>query len=330
MGFFLLPSTRVIAELILSVGAPGEQLPPPGITPRTEEIAVGRIVWFDVVPIQAVIKLEEALDSFRPHEELNRLLMVRCLMAEYLHRSAGGRSEAEAFLDVSRYLAAFRQAGSLALANVNLPALQALHATIAGRPEPTPVRVTPIAMRANMPGARLRATGAAPADILGRLEELNGEIIRNPALGRFEKIALGNFEFMRTHPFDDGNGRVGRLVLTALLASEFQSHIFLGITHVIRTNFRRYNGMIRDKSEDVYVKWVLYLSGLLTAEAHAARRFDASLRNLSSSDRGQLLARTGELVDAVQDGGESMSATIQGLSGGVPAGVATLITGLFS
>jgi hypothetical protein len=143
--------------------------------------------------------------------------------------------------------------------------------------------------------------------VLPRMEEVIRSIYRNPGLGRFERIALGYFEIIRTHPFEDGNGRLSRLLLTALVRREFHSHLLVNITRIMRSDFRLYHRTIRNQDEDVYVRWLSYISGAVTAELHAAERFGAALLNLDSDDRNATLRTIKQTIKAFREGGGSSS-----------------------
>ncbi len=254
------------------------------------------------MPIDAITKLEAELDAFKPHEDLSRLQLFRMLAIEYPHRVAGGRTPEEAASDMKNYLTALSAAESLSFEAIDLASFQALHASLDGRGDPTAFRKTAVAVRVNAPGAPLRVTGTSPGDVTRRMEEMLARIYRNPALGRLERISLGYFELIRTHPFEDGNGRLSRLLLTALIKQGFRSGVWLTITRVMRSDFRRYHTAIRSQDEDVYARWLSYVSGALTAELHAAARFDAALASLDSDDRNAALGTVKETISAFQDG----------------------------
>jgi Fic family protein len=277
--------------------------------------------------IEAVIELEKALDGFEPDGDLHKLLLLRVLMAEYQHRLGGGRTSAQAARDVSNYVATLSRFDSLSLDGIDVDVLRAVHAELDGLTLPTSLRQTSVGVRANVPGARIRVTGSPPSDVPRRLDEMIASIYRNPALGRFEKIAFGYFELIRTHPFKDGNGRLCRLLLSLLISREFRSRPLLSITTVMRADFARFHTAIRDQDEDVYAKWLRYVAGVITAELQAAKRFDATLRAFSADDRENVLADASTRIAALRDRA-AMEAYSKHSSGGGKSRVALLLMGL--
>ncbi|MGA8840467.1 MAG: Fic family protein [Candidatus Aquilonibacter sp.] len=246
--------------------------------------------------------LETVLDAVAVQPELERLLLLRILSSEYAHRVGSGEPPRQAASETATYLDALERMSDVRLEGLSLEGIRTLHAISRGRTEPTQFRRTSVAMRANLPGARLRLTGSTPDSVAPRLEELLSSIVRNHRLGRFEKIAFTYFELIRTHPFKDGNGRLCRLLLTTFLKNEFTSRMRIGITHLIRTNFRRYNTILRNQDANVYAQWLSYLGGMVTAELHASDRFVAIFQSLDSSDRREILKLAEEAFERVRLG----------------------------
>lgn len=241
-----------------------------------------------------VPELEKAIEAFTPDPALKPLLLFRLLTGEFIHRVRGGQADRDAADDVARYVATLEQCRELTLSKLDLARICEIHAMLLGERKPSSWRSKSVAVRFNRPGSRLWLAGAAPHEIGARLAEMHELIIRNSSLTRFERIALLHLELIRTHPFQDGNGRLCRLIPSALVASEFESNLYLGITRIMRSNFVRYNAAIRNQRESVYEDWIRYFSGAIASELHAAQRIDAALSALSPEGRSHLevLART--------------------------------------
>lgn len=246
--------------------------------------------------------LETSLDSFAPDPDLPALLQLRLIAGEFDHRVGGGGNPAGASADVTHYLSALARAEAISLAGMDVQSVRELHALLFGGKGPSELRHTPVAVRFNRPGSRIWSAGARPDEIVPRLEEMQTGILRNASLGRFERIALLHLELLRTHPFEDGNGRLCRLLLTALVRSEFASHVYLGITRIMKGNFVRYNALIRSQREEAYSRWIHYCAGAITAELHAARRFNAALQTLSTGERAGAAHIARELLTRLREG----------------------------
>ena len=68
----------------------------------------------------------------------------------------------------------------------------------------------------------------------------------------FEKIAASHIRFERIHPFSDGNGRTGRMIVNQQLINSGFLPVSISPTGKYREAFRRYNKS-EDLSEMVYV-----------------------------------------------------------------------------
>jgi Fic family protein len=90
--------------------------------------------------------------------------------------------------------------------------------------EPTPKRIIPGQYK-DSPNSVRTATGelfefAAPLDVPSRMHELVGQLNESMFLPLVElsaRLARTHHEFLLIHPFDDGNGRVARLILNYVL-----------------------------------------------------------------------------------------------------------------
>jgi len=135
-------------------------------------------------------------------------------------------------------------------------------------------------------GAPLAAAAFVPppptelADSLGNLETFLHETYNAPVL---VKIGLAHAQFETIHPFLDGNGRVGRLLITFLLCEQnVLSRPVLYLSHFLKNNRQRYYDLLqatRDSGD--YESWLkFFLAGVAEVcdEATATARNIVGLR----------------------------------------------------
>lgn len=127
-------------------------------------------------------------------------------------------------------------------------------------------------------------------DLMGDLERfLNNEEIKTPALIR---IAIAHYQFETIHPFLDGNGRIGRLLITLFLVKE---HILDKPLLYLSTYFEKNKGLYYDNLSNVREKndmkqWIKYfLVGIEQTASKSAETLAEILKfkdNTEDSIRG--------------------------------------------
>lgn len=102
-------------------------------------------------------------------------------------------------------------------------------------------------------------------DGIHRFETFMNEPGRDPLL----KAALGHAEFEALHPFADGNGRIGRMLITlALWADGVISRPCFYVSSEIEKTRDLYVGRLRDVSaDDAWTEWCLYFFSVLDRQA---------------------------------------------------------------
>lgn len=127
-------------------------------------------------------------------------------------------------------------------------------------------------------------------DLMGDLEcFLNNEDIKTPALIR---IAIAHYQFETIHPFLDGNGRIGRLLITLFLVKE---QILDKPLLYLSTYFEKNKGLYYDNLSNVREKndmkqWIKYfLVGIeqtASKSAETLREILSFKDNMENSIRG--------------------------------------------
>jgi Fic family protein len=103
-------------------------------------------------------------------------------------------------------------------------------------------------------------------------------------------IALINYQFEAIHPFLDGNGRVGRLLITALLVEwKILPGPLLDISAYIESHRDLYyNGLLRVSTQGDWAHWCEFFLEAVAYQAGDARSRLQRLRNLQESYRSRV------------------------------------------
>ena len=125
-------------------------------------------------------------------------------------------------------------------------------------------------------------------DCMGKLELfLHNQPTRTSIL---EKIALAHLQFETIHPFLDGNGRLGRLMITLLLYSEkVLQEPLLYISYYFKTHRQRYYELLNETR--MTGDWETWLDFFVDAVIHTANQATDTanrLLNLSENDRRRI------------------------------------------
>jgi Fic family protein len=83
-----------------------------------------------------------------------------------------------------------------------------------------------------------------PACLLQTVDYLRNEGMQSMTQGIVTRMAIAHTHFEAVHPFRDGNGRVGRLLLPLMMAAE--KHVPLYLSPYIEANKTAYYGVLKD------------------------------------------------------------------------------------
>jgi Fic family protein len=119
------------------------------------------------------------------------------------------------------------------------------------------------------------------------------------------KAAMGHYQFESLHPFGDGNGRIGRLVIVLqLLRSGILSEPALSISSWLRKRRDEYQSHLLQISQTGnWNPWVSFLSQALCEQSMACVGVVESLNHWLSSTRQALIERhwTGTVANLLED-----------------------------
>jgi Fic family protein len=90
------------------------------------------------------------------------------------------------------------------------------------------------------------------------------------------RVAIVHAQFETIHPFRDGNGRVGRLMLPLMLAAEGYPPIYLA--GILKTNQREYYDALLDlQLQGKWAEWVSFLSQAVVSSCYESEQIAQSL-----------------------------------------------------
>lgn len=86
--------------------------------------------------------------------------------------------------------------------------------------------------------------------------------------GSFQKViikaAITHLYFESIHPFEDGNGRIGRALIEKCLSQSFDKHIIVSVSQTIEKNKNDYYEKLKEAQTSLEINnWLLYFSQLL-------------------------------------------------------------------
>jgi Fic family protein len=186
----------------------------------------------------------------------------------------------------------------------------------------------------------------SPVDTPSMMSDLERYINVDPAEPRVVQVALAHYQFETIHPFADGNGRVGRLliVLHLIQLGLLSSPLLYPSAYFERTRDQYYDELQRLRRDGEWERWIIYFVEGLRQQAHrtlelvdAIRAVLDSLRALVASVRRHAsMARVLDAfmvspvltaVEASESAGLSMMTTYASIRSLGELGILSEITG---
>lgn len=141
-----------------------------------------------------------------------------------------------------------------------------------------------------------------PAEVAPALDSLKLWILSDDPLPPLVRIGLAHAQFVTIHPFDDGNGRIGRLLIALLLESwGLCDPPLLYISVAFRRDqLRYYSALTRTRTHGDWEGWTAFFLRCVRAAADDAVLTARRLASLVDADRRRLLASDDATVTALR------------------------------
>ena len=140
-----------------------------------------------------------------------------------------------------------------------------------------------------------------PADMIDAMSDLEKYINSDDSLNVLIQAALLHYQFETIHPFLDGNGRVGRLLITLfLMEKKVLSSPALYISYFLKKNrIEYYDRMSEVRNKDNYEQWIKFFLNAVKESAEesvdAVKRLsalhDANIEKISAMGRASKNAK---------------------------------------
>ena len=129
-----------------------------------------------------------------------------------------------------------------------------------------------------------------PAEHLpGLMSDLTSFIATNRSLPLLFRIALVHYQFEAIHPFNDGNGRVGRLLITLILCLEQRlTHPLLYLSAYFERNSEEYyDRLLAVSQRSAWTDWITFFINGIREEARDAVKRTSTLFDLQKEYRSR-------------------------------------------
>jgi Fic family protein len=151
------------------------------------------------------------------------------------------------------------------------------------------------------PGSTLRTATFVPpppSEVPQVLDALESYIHGGAELPPLVRIALIHYQFETIHPFHDGNGRVGRLLIALLLCAEglLPRPLLYLSDYFERNREEYYRRLLRVSQAGEWLEWIQFFLTGVVEQSHDASRRSRRLLDLREEYRERLQAATGSVL----------------------------------
>jgi len=131
------------------------------------------------------------------------------------------------------------------------------------------------------------------------------------------KTAIAHLYFESIHPFEDGNGRIGRAIAEKCLSQSLGRPVLLSLSSIIEKNRKQYYAALKEASKSLEITdWVVYFANVIKqaqTEAVEIVKFSLQKAQFFNKFQDQLNERELKAIKKMFDAG------IEGFEGGMTA-----------
>ncbi|HBU06933.1 MAG TPA: cell filamentation protein Fic [Candidatus Magasanikbacteria bacterium] len=169
--------------------------------------------------------------------------------------------------------------------------IKKLHATLlkSGRgANKAPGEFRKVQVYIGRPGASITEASYIPPtanEIIPLFSNLEKYLNSNEEKDKLVQIAIAHYQFEAIHPFLDGNGRVGRLIISLFLyEKKLLSHPFLYLSEFFEEHRQYYYELLRGVSEKQdWISWIKFFLEALSTQAKKAESTGKEILKLHTS-----------------------------------------------
>ncbi|MBX3164047.1 MAG: Fic family protein [Bacteroidetes bacterium] len=126
-----------------------------------------------------------------------------------------------------------------------------------------------------------------PAEMKQFVKWYNSFKIENKPLDALIKTAISHLYFESIHPFEDGNGRIGRAIAEKCLSQSFGKPVLLSLSTTIEKNKKHYYDALKNAQNTLEITdWIIYFTHVIAqAQEEAVKTVRFSLAKAKFFDK---------------------------------------------
>lgn len=250
----------------------------------------------------------------------NVALLLRSYRRQIDYRLEGCSSRGAAAIESRRYVQALYRAHYRPKLDDFKNTLLDVHARLFGPEVQSRFRLSTSGLISRAAKSGPRAIGLDPAHIETDLANTSDSFGRCDGSGATECIARIYWYLLKCHPFDDGNGRIARILVAQLCSFWGVSNVIVDITGIVRQALSMHNRILDSTGSLKAPKaWEQFFRGIIMPEIDSGGRIASRVQQFTASERQTALT---ELMQYCENASEE-----PGLEAGLPVLALTGPTG---